>query len=134
MALKITIKPNEIIYIGQSTVTVVSNHSSILLIEGKMPVLRSEYAIEAQTAHSTTQKLHYILQEMYLSENIEQYQVEYFSLATQLLKSSPEAMSWIGRMNGLLIDGRLYEAVKLASQHASAEDEKQIEMDSAIGS
>lgn len=133
MSLKITVKPNESTRIGRSVITVVSDQTSTIIIGGEVPVLRAEHVIEAHAVRTVMQKLHYVLQERYLSEDVDRYPPEYLSLTARLIDDCPEASIWVCETNQLLISGRLYEAVKLVSQRARLEEQGQIPMSSAIG-
>ena len=133
MSLKITVKPNESTRIGRSEITVVSDQNSTIIIGGEVPVLRAEHVIEAHFVRTVMQKLHYVLQERYLSEDADWHPSEYFSLTARLIDDCPEASIWVCETNQLLISGRLYEAVKLVSERVRLEEQGQIPMSSAIG-
>jgi flagellar biosynthesis regulator FlbT len=113
MPLKISLKPKESIHIGRSRITVVSAQISTLLIDGEAPVLRSDQVIAAEAAQTPLQELHLVLQRMYLEENVEAHHARYFTLAAQLMIEAPELAQDICTTNQLLLDGFVYEAVKL---------------------
>lgn len=116
MPLKITLKPRESIHIGQSTITIVSDQISTLLIDGQAPVLRPEHFISPQAAHTPLQKLHLVLQRMYLGDAIELHHGEYFALAAKVMAQSPAMADRICAIHQLLLDGQVYEAVKQVSR------------------
>src|SRR6185503_6333107 len=68
MALKVELKPNERILIGESVVTNCNQRSS-LVIEGASPVLREKDILTAQRADTPAKRIYLAVQLMYTSRD-----------------------------------------------------------------
>ncbi len=122
MALKLTMKPGEQLLIGNSRFMVVSDATCTIVVEGDAPVLRADEAIEPERAVTPLQKLHYCLQQIYLTGDIKAHHDGYFGLTQALLIQQPHLAGWISDINRLLIEGALYRAVKAASKMSKQRD------------
>lgn len=114
MTLKLTLKPGEGVFIGNSRVEVLARGISTLLISGDAPVLRAEFAIDPSEVVDTPSRLRLVLQKMYLSGDMAAHHDEYFDLARLLLLEYPAALDWITQINKFLVVGDVYQAIKLA--------------------
>jgi flagellar protein FlbT len=116
LALKLTMKPGEQLLIGSSRLTVVSEATCTVIVEGEAPVLRADEAIEPDQAVTPLQHLHLCLQQMYLTGDTKAHLDGYFELTKALLIQQPHLAEWISDLNRLLIEGANYRAVKAASK------------------
>ena len=112
MSLKINLKPNEAVYVGVSRVTVMSEGNVTLLIDGDTPVLRAKEHIGEPPREDVAARLRYVVQQMYLAQDIASFQEEYFALAQELTGDSAERAEHVARTNAFLIQGEFYKALK----------------------
>lgn len=121
MGLKLNIKPGERFFIGTSEVLVVSEHITTIIVEGTAPVLRAEDHIAEVEALTPPLRLRYLIQQIYLSQDIAAFHHDYFEQAQALCQNQPEWAALVAEINGLLIQGQTYKAVRLAKTLGSAE-------------
>jgi flagellar biosynthesis repressor protein FlbT len=116
MALKLSVKPGDHVHVGSTRITIVSDSTCVMIVEGDAPVLRAEEAMVPDRVQTTLDALHLVLQDMYLGGDIAKHQKRYFELTQARLASDPEMADWVAQTNCYLIEGRVYKAVKAASK------------------
>jgi flagellar biosynthesis regulator FlbT len=114
MALKITLKPGESVYVGRAEIFGEGSSITHLFVAGDAAVLRQQDYIRHEFADTTAKKLQLTLQEMYLSGDAAAYHEKYFSLVQALIVEEPKANELIADINRLLIEGQFFKAIKLA--------------------
>ena len=77
MALKIELKPDERIIIGESLITN-SDIRTRFLIDGDAPILREKDILTAETADTPVKRIYLCVQMMYLEKDIAKYQADLF--------------------------------------------------------
>ncbi|MBK1794751.1 hypothetical protein JHL21_09575 [Devosia sp. WQ 349] len=117
MSLKLTLKPGESVLIGDTRVEIVSRGSSTLLISGSVPVLRGEFAVDADTAQDTPSQLRLVLQRMYLDANVAIHHDAYFKVVGDMLAEYPNSVPFITEINRCLMTGDVYRAIKIAKEY-----------------
>jgi flagellar biosynthesis repressor protein FlbT len=111
MALKLELKPDERIIIGDCVVTNRGPRTR-LLIEGMMPILREKDIMTLARANSPARRLYLAVQQMYTSKRPQDYRASYQRLARQILQSTPAAQPFIDGINNRILTGELYKALK----------------------
>jgi flagellar protein FlbT len=111
MALKVELKPNERIIIGN---VVVRNdeHRVRFFIEGHTPILREKDILTAETADSPAKKIYLAIQLMYLAADPSPHYDVYFKLIREFINAAPSSMPLISEINNLILNGQLYKALK----------------------
>lgn len=112
MALKLTVKPGETIYIGTAEISVQSEAIVSVLVGGHAPILRSEDHVSEAAATTPATRLQFIVQQMYLTGDIAAHHIQYFEAAQALLAAEPQHSALIGEVNRLLTNGSTYKAIK----------------------
>jgi len=115
MSLKVELKPNERLIIGDCVITN-SDQRTRLFIDGKAPILREKDILTKETANSPSKRIYFAIQLMYLDDDIAGSQKEYFSLINDLLKAAPSTLSLIDEINNEILTGSLYKALKVAKK------------------
>lgn len=113
MALKLTVKPGESFFVGTAEITVQCDAIVNVLVGGKAPVLRCDDHIADNDAATPAQKLQLVVQRMYLSGDIPGHHEAYFAAAQALLAEQPAHKSIVAEVNGFLMQGAAYKAIKL---------------------
>ncbi|MBU1174147.1 MAG: hypothetical protein KKH72_02005 [Alphaproteobacteria bacterium] len=114
MTLKINLKPREAVYIGTTSVTVLSEGKVTLAIDGDAPILRSSERISEPPADHVAARLQYVIQQMFLAQDLAAFHAEYFALAHRLGNENAEMAKLIAATNFHLVQGELYQALKSA--------------------
>jgi flagellar protein FlbT len=111
VALKIELKPNERVMLGDCVVT---NHGqrTRLVIEGKVPILRETDVMTLSTANSPAERLYLAVQFMYMAKEPHDHCALYLRLANEMLKMAPGTRPYIERINNRILTGDLYKALK----------------------
>ena len=124
MALKITLKSNEKIIIGGAVVANGNTKNSDLIIENNVPVLRQKDILSERDATSHCRRIYFTIQLMYIdSENLTDYQHEYWKLIRELLDAAPRLTGHINEINEQILIGNYYRALKFARQLIDFEQE-----------
>jgi len=116
MALKITMKPGDFIYLGTSKVTVLSTESIRLAVEGTLPVLREPDYVEIGDNPTVARRLYILLQEIYMANDFHTRQREYDRAAGALMSSDPRYQFAVDAIGNWLAQGQWYKALKAARQ------------------
>jgi flagellar protein FlbT len=121
--LKISLKPNEKIFIGGA---VVQNGDSAaeLNILNDVSLLREKDVLSESEADSLCKQVYLSVQLMYMDPfNLHRYQVGYRKLIDGILKLTPDAVDLIAEINNYLACGRYYQALKCAGKLIEYEQE-----------
>ena len=123
MPLKISLKPNEKIYINGA---VLKNGKSTIniSIENNASILRQNNIMKEEDITTYCERIYYIIQLMYIDQdNLQKYTDEYWILIKMLIDTVPTLTEKIHNMNHLIIDKRYYQALRKASKLISMEKE-----------
>lgn len=122
MALKIELKPNERVMLGDCVVT---NHDqrTRLTIEGKVRILRETDIMRLSAATTPAKRLYLAIQFMYMAKQPQDNYGLYLRLAQEILKCSPKAAPFIRRINNRILTGDLYKSLKEARKLVEYEKE-----------
>jgi flagellar protein FlbT len=122
MALKVELKPNERILIGESVITN-CDQRSWLVIEGSSPILREKDILTARKADSPAKRIYLAVQLMYTSRDPRPQHEIYFALVKQITQAAPSTWQFIEVINNQILTGNLYKALKEAKKLISYEEE-----------
>lgn len=123
MALKISLKPGEKVFIGGA---VVQNGDSAteLTVLNDVPLLRGKDVITEEQADTRCKQFYLCVQLMYMDRiNLAGYQQTYRELVQELLTVLPQSVDFIAEINNDLACGRYYQAMKCARKLVDFEEE-----------
>ncbi|MTI45265.1 flagellar protein FlbT [Roseibium hamelinense] len=113
MALKVELKPGERIIIGDSVITN-DNQRTRLFIEGKAPILREKDILTPATADTPAKRVYLAVQLMYLSDDVEKIQEDYFTLVNDIIRAAPSTIPYVTVISNSILKGSFYKALKEA--------------------
>lgn len=113
MALKLTVKPGESFFVGTAEITVQCDTIVSVLVGGKAPILRSEDYLPETAATTPPLMLQHAVQQMYLTGDVSGHHIAYFEAVQALLAEAPQHSGLVAEVNGLLMAGATYKAIKL---------------------
>jgi len=111
VALKIELKPNERMILGDCVV-INADKRARLLIEGTVPVLREKDIMTARAANSPAKRIYLAVQRMYTSKRPHDDYALYLRLVHEMLRATPGARPYIDAINNRILTGDLYKALK----------------------
>lgn len=116
MSLKITLKPHERMIIAGAAITN-GGATASLIIENKVPILRKKDILKEEDATSPAKRIYFVIQLMYLDhENRAIYQGRYWDLIRDFVKAAPSSKGIIDEINGDVMKGQYYAALKAAGR------------------
>ena len=122
MALKVELKPNERILIGESVITN-CNQRSWLVIEGTSPILREKDILTAARADTPAKRIYLAVQLMYIHEDVDRLTKDYFQLVNDIITAAPSTVRIVDEINNEILTGELYKALKAAKKLIQYEQE-----------
>src|SRR5580658_2926506 len=122
MPLKIELKRNERLILGDCTVTNRGQRTQ-LVIDGNVPILRERDIITPEQANTPAKRIYLAVQFMYTSKEPEEHQASYFRLLHEMLKGMPGARPFIDSINNRILTGDLYKALKETRKLIAHEEE-----------
>lgn len=111
MALKVELKPNEKIILGQIVVRN-GDARAKLFIEGRAPILREKDILTVETADTPAKRIYLAVQLMYLADDISTQHETYFALVRDFLAAVPSSLEIVSDINNRILGGDLYKALK----------------------
>jgi flagellar protein FlbT len=122
MALKVELKPNERIIIGNAVIRN-GEQRARFFIEGDAPILREKDILTPKTAETPAKKIYLAVQLMYLRGDLTSHNEVYFPLVRDFLQAAPSAMPLIAEVNNRILSGDLYKALRSAKKLVAYEQE-----------
>lgn len=122
MSLKVELKPGEKLIVGNCVITN-SDQRTRLFIDGKAPILREKDILTAETADTPAKHVYLAVQLMYIYENVERLQGDYFRLVNDLVTAAPSTIRIVDEINNEILTGQLYKALKAAKKLIQYEQE-----------
>jgi flagellar biosynthesis repressor protein FlbT len=122
VALKIELKPDERIILGDCIVTNADRRTR-LVIEGKVPILREKDVMTPKRANTPAKRLYLVVQNMYTSRRPEDHYAAYLQLVRDIVRAFPATWACIDRINNRILTGELYKALKEARKLITYEEE-----------
>ena len=116
MALKVELKPNERIIIGNCVITNVDQRARLLIDGEKIPILREKDILTPETADTPAKLIYLSVQLMYLSPDPMAHHPTYFNLVREMLTAAPSTWPYIEGINNNILNGDLYRALKEAKK------------------
>lgn len=123
MPLRLTLKPNEKVIIGGA---VIQNGATVahLTIANKVPILRQGDIMTEAEATSPCKRIYLAVQLMYIDETASsQLHPVYWELVKDVVTAAPSMKNLLSDLSQHILDGRLYQALKLAKKLISYEEE-----------
>jgi flagellar protein FlbT len=124
MPLKITLKPGEKMVVSGAVVTNGSNLKCDLLINNNAPVLREKDILAEKDATTPCSRIYFTIQLMYIDhENRKIHSDQYWHMVQELLTAAPSLTGLIDQISENIVNGRYYQALKLAGDLMEYEQE-----------
>ena len=121
MALKIELKPNERILIGESVITN-CDHKAWLVIEGGSPILREKDVLTPKHADTPAKRIYLAVQLMYTSRDPRAHHDVYFALVRQIVLAAPSTWRFVELINNQILSSNMYKALKEAKKLIAYEE------------
>src|SRR3974390_2493192 len=102
VALKIELKPNERVIIGDCVVTNVDQRAR-LLFEGKVAILREKDIMSLSRADSPAQRISLAIQLMDTAKRPEDRHALYFRLVRDIIRAAPSTRPFIESINNRIL-------------------------------
>jgi len=122
MALIIDLKPGEKILIGSAVITN-DKQRTRLHIAGDTPILREKEIMKEEEAKSPCQKIYFMIQCMYISNDSKVYHNDYFEQVQEIQQAAPTLSFMFMTINEKIISGEYYKAMKDARELIKVEQE-----------
>jgi flagellar biosynthesis repressor protein FlbT len=122
VALKIELKPNERILLGDCVVTNTGPRTR-LRIEGQVRILREKDIMTLSRADTLAKLIYLAVQFIYTAKDPKEHHALYFQLADKFLKAAPSAKSILDNIKNLILTGDAYKALKEARKLIAYEKE-----------
>jgi flagellar biosynthesis repressor protein FlbT len=111
VSLKLEIKPNERVILGDCVVTNRGPRTR-LLINGTVPILREKDIMTPAGADSPAKRVYLALQRMYTSKHPQEHRNLCFRMLREIGQAVPGARPLIETINNRILTGDLYRALK----------------------
>lgn len=115
MALKVELKPNEKLIIGDCVITNADQRTRFY-VSGRSPILREKDILTNETADSPAKRIYFAVQLMYLDDDIEKVKDDYFTLVNDFVRAAPSTVAMVDEVNNEILTGSLYKALKKAKK------------------
>ena len=122
MALKVELKPNERIIVGDCMITN-CDHRTRMVIEGTSPILREKDILTPSSADTPAKRIYLAVQLMYTSRDPSVHHEVYFALVRQIVQAAPSMWRFVEVINNQILTGDLYKALKEAKKLIAYEQE-----------
>jgi flagellar biosynthesis repressor protein FlbT len=116
MALKVELKPHERIIIGSCVITNTDQRARLLIDGDNIPILREKDILTPETADTPAKLVYLAVQLMYISPTADASHGTYFNLLRDIITTVPSAWPLIEAINGHILNGDLYQALKEAKK------------------
>jgi flagellar protein FlbT len=123
MPLKISLKPQERLYIG-GAVVINGEHRCNLTILNDVPILRKKDIMTEAEAHTPCRRLYFLVQLMYIDRpNLDQYRARFSDMARDVLTAAPSTVGLIQELSDHVTGARYYQALKSGHRLIEYEEE-----------
>ena len=122
MALKVELKPNERIIVGNAVIRN-GEQRTRFFIEGEAPILREKDILTPATADTPAKKVYLAVQLMYLQNDLSSHNEIYFPLVRDFLGAAPSDMPLIADIKNRILSGDLYKALRSAKKLVAYEQD-----------
>ena len=111
MALKIELKPNERVILGDCVVTNTDQRTR-LVIEGTVPILREKDIMRLGRADSPAKRIYLAVQLMYTSRQPQDHHEFYVRLVRDIVRAAPSTRPYLESINNRNLNGPAVQGVK----------------------
>lgn len=115
MALKVELKPNEKLIVGNCVITN-GDQRARLFIDGKAPILREKDILNEETADTPAKRIYFAIQIMYVGQSVDRLQSRYFEMINDIVSAAPSTLPIIDAINNDILTGDLYKALRGAKR------------------
>lgn len=123
MALKISLKAGEKIFVGGAVIQNGPSPAEILILNDA-PLLREKDILTEAEADSHCKRIQLLVQLIYMdAPNLRSYQKRYAELVDELLVAAPSTAALVAEINHHLAFGEYYQALKAAQRLVAYEQE-----------
>lgn len=123
MSLKIRLKPQEKVLIGNAVVTN-GDRATEFYIENKVPILREKEIMKEEAASTPGRQIYFLVQLMYVDEeNFTTYHNQFWEIVRQVILAAPSTTPIITSICHEIMGRRYYQALKEARQLVDYEQE-----------
>ncbi|MBL1421140.1 MAG: flagellar biosynthesis repressor FlbT [Alphaproteobacteria bacterium] len=122
MALKVELKPNEKIILGNSVITNGPNRARFY-IKGNAVILREKDILTADSADTPCKRIYFAIQMFYLSEEETHNHTDYFAQVNEVIAAAPTTLIFIEEINKQMLTNNYYKALKEARKLIDYEKE-----------
>lgn len=123
MSLKIRLKPQEKVLIGNAVVTN-GDRTTEFFIENKVPILREKEIMKEEAASTPGRQIYFLVQLMYVDEeNFTTYHNQFWEIVRQIILAAPSTTPIITTICHEIMGRRYYQALKEARQLVDYEQE-----------
>lgn len=114
MSLRVELKDQERIIIGDCVVINISGGRTELAIQGTAPVLRERDIMAPEEATTVARRIYLVVQTMYLSRHPTEQHAAYFAMVKDMVVAAPSTAPFIEDINDQILAGSMYKALKAA--------------------
>ncbi|KPQ12059.1 MAG: flagellar protein FlbT [Saliniramus fredricksonii] len=122
MPLRIELKPNERLIIGETTIRNGPKRSSFV-VESQSRILRESDIITQSEADTPCKRLYVALEHMYLADDPQAGETAFIEIANQIMQAAPGTRAHILAIYEQLQERKLYKALKQARKLIAYETE-----------
>ena len=125
MPLKLTLKPNEKVLIGNAVI-VNAGQKSEIIIQNTVPVLRERDIITEEKADTLSKEIYFVILNMYVEPDKEQkFHEIYFKLVKELFNAwhDERVLMLVMEISRKILEGHHYQALKLCKKLVNFEAE-----------
>lgn len=123
MPLKLTLKPNEKIFLGGAVVLNGGSRAELTLLND-VPVLRQSDIFTEASADTPCKKLYFLVQLMYMDPpSLADYHAKFWLQVQAILDRRPEVANQIGEIGREVTLGNFYRALRLGKKLIALEKE-----------
>lgn len=124
MGLKITLKPNEKMIVGNAVISNSGHSDCYISVENNSTILREKNIMCEEDAKTPCQQLYFIIQLMYIdSENVSIHQKTFWKFSKDIVKAAPSTYNIIDEINLHITNQNYYKALKAAQNLIDYETE-----------
>lgn len=123
MSLKITLKPQERMILGQAVITNGPGKTEFI-IENNVPILRQKNILSPDEADTPARRIYFAIQLMYVDEgNLADHHKLYWQLVRDFVEAVPRSLPLVDEINEFISRTQYYQALKAAQRLMEFEQE-----------
>jgi len=123
MPLKLDLRPHEKLFLG-GAVLVNGDNRAQLAVLNDVPVLREKDILKDEDANTPCKRIYLAVQMMYMdTPNLARYHQYYWDRVRAVIDAAPSTSELIDKLSVAVLDGRYYQALKVARELVRYEQE-----------